>query len=169
MSYFRWTDERLALAAELAPTHTRAEAAPILGCNIDNFSSLKRHYGIQFRNPRKKASDHDVELIRQLSEEGMSNVELADKFELTPQHISRILHYWRRGTDEQRRYHQIAPHEAIKTRKEEKERNNELMREILLETRNIDEASRMMAEGGSGFKYWQKRYLKLIEDGECMI
>ena len=42
---------------------------------------------------RAKLTDHDVELIRLLREGGMKVVEIARKFECTPQNISKIVHY----------------------------------------------------------------------------
>lgn len=42
---------------------------------------------------RAKLTDHDVELIRLLREGGMKVVEIAKKFECTPQNISTIVHY----------------------------------------------------------------------------
>ena len=40
-----------------------------------------------------KLTDHDVELIRLLKEGGMMIVEIAKKFECTPQNISAIVNY----------------------------------------------------------------------------
>ena len=42
---------------------------------------------------RAKLTDHDVELIRLLREGGMKVVEIAKKFECTPQNISTIVNY----------------------------------------------------------------------------
>ncbi len=40
-----------------------------------------------------KLSDHDVEMIRQLHEYGMSCIKIAKKYETTPQNISGIVNY----------------------------------------------------------------------------
>ena len=42
---------------------------------------------------RAKLTDHDVELIRLLREGGMKVIEIARKFECTPQNISTIVNY----------------------------------------------------------------------------
>jgi len=42
---------------------------------------------------RAKLTDHDVELIRLLREGGMKVVEIAKKFECTPENISLIVNY----------------------------------------------------------------------------
>lgn len=43
------------------------------------------------RHWQQKLTDHDVELIRALRDEGLSLQEIADKFEVTKQHVSRIV------------------------------------------------------------------------------
>ncbi len=42
-------------------------------------------------------TDHEVELMRQLREGGMKLKEIAEKFETTKGHVSRICNYTRRG------------------------------------------------------------------------
>lgn len=42
-------------------------------------------------HPRAKLTDHEVDLIRQLAEEGMSSYAIAEKFEINPRTARRII------------------------------------------------------------------------------
>jgi DNA invertase Pin-like site-specific DNA recombinase len=50
-------------------------------------------YRVGETHHRAKLTDHDVELIRLLHEDGMSCTEIAVKFECTRQNISAIVNY----------------------------------------------------------------------------
>lgn len=45
---------------------------------------------------RAKLTDHEVELIRQLYDGGMTQSELVDKFEIAKSHVSRLVNYKQR-------------------------------------------------------------------------
>jgi len=49
-------------------------------------------------HPRAKLSDHEVELIRELHEGGMSCAEIARKFEVAKSTVSLIVNFKRRAT-----------------------------------------------------------------------
>jgi len=46
---------------------------------------------------RAKLSDREVELIRQLHETGTSSFEIAEKFEITPRHVQRLVSFRQRN------------------------------------------------------------------------
>tara|TARA_R110000851_G_scaffold165169_2_gene309946 strand:+ start:155639 stop:155920 length:282 start_codon:yes stop_codon:yes gene_type:complete len=56
-------------------------------------------YGIRLGqyHHRSKLTDHEVELIRRLHEEGLSYMQLADKFEVSKSAIAGICRYQRRA------------------------------------------------------------------------
>ena len=61
----------------------------------------KRHnvkpHNIGSNNPRAKLTDHEIELIISLADEGMSQKELAKRFEISPGYICNLIHGRRRG------------------------------------------------------------------------
>jgi DNA invertase Pin-like site-specific DNA recombinase len=57
----------------------------------------ERGYRIGEGHPRAKLTDHDVELIRTLFEDGMRYKLIAEKFEVTHWIIGRICRYERRN------------------------------------------------------------------------
>lgn len=42
-------------------------------------------------NWKRKLTPHDIGLIKQLKREGLTGVQIAEKFEIHPSHVSRIL------------------------------------------------------------------------------
>lgn len=42
-------------------------------------------------NWKRKLSPHDIGLIKALKREGMTGVQIAEKFEISPSHVSRIV------------------------------------------------------------------------------
>lgn len=58
-------------------------------------------------HPRAKLTDHEVDLVRELAEQGLPYAEIAAKFEVHRQTVKRIVRCERRGQS-------IAGHKAVK-------------------------------------------------------
>lgn len=104
MKHFTWTPSDLTKLRKLSKTHSRQEAAKIIGCTYSALIGKCKRDGISFRkhgenHPTAKRSNDDVRLIRLLLDEKMPVKEIAEKFEVTPTTVYNLKYHNFRNQD----------------------------------------------------------------------
>ncbi len=95
---FNWNIDNEKVLANLARTHTMKEAAKIMGAKFGSIQSRAQMRGISFRklganHHTSKVSTEDVELIRQLSEAGLTSGVIAEKFDVSGSYVRQVVNY----------------------------------------------------------------------------
>lgn len=93
-----WTDKELRQLRVLSVTHTSAAIAHLLGRTEHSVKGKAYSLGIHFmkvgeHSPLAKHSNHDIELCRQLNEEGLRPFQIAEKMEIEISHLCRVLKF----------------------------------------------------------------------------
>lgn len=101
---FRLTEEVAHVITINCKRLTQKEVADILGCSVVTVQKYAAIIGAKFKKSGEnkhstKLSNHDVELIRQLSDSGMKQREIASKFDVSQACISSIVNYKERCYD----------------------------------------------------------------------
>uniref|UniRef100_UPI0040486268 hypothetical protein n=1 Tax=Shewanella baltica TaxID=62322 RepID=UPI0040486268 len=93
-----WTDQEIRQLHVLSVTHTSEAIAQILGRTEHSVKGKAYSLGINFmkvgeHSPLAKHSNHDIELCRQLHEEGLRPFQIAEKMEIEISHLCRVLKF----------------------------------------------------------------------------
>jgi len=91
-----WTADKIIKLSSMRLTHTRKQAAEAMGLTVGQVEGATERYKIKFKKVGEnhhsaKHTDHDIELCRQLIDDGMSIREAARKMEISYGYLWSVL------------------------------------------------------------------------------